>query len=410
MPKNIPALTSATVMNLRPQAGQSRVEVGDGKVAGLRLRVYADGNKVWLLAAPGPDGKRLHVLVGNGLGLAEARQKAMELKVAVLKGEMPLPTPAQSKGAPSGSAPVPAPHMTFRNVLDAYAVAEGCERKSWDNSRRTLNKVFKELLDQPALSLDESHFLIAVDNYPARAHAASASRYVRPVIKWASKRKLMQKGLHTEIETTQTNVRTRVLNDEELKRVLKALGGSGYDRCARFILWTLARRAEAEQALWGDVNLDLGTWVIRGEQRKNVKRKGDMPSLVVPLPKQAVALLRAMGPGAPGELIFKNERGGGLGNWDKWQRTMNERSNTSGWHRHDLRRTSATFAGNKLGVPPHVIEMMLGHTHAHSALASVYNTSRYEPEHQEALQRLADAYERIERDETNVVGLHQRAQ
>ena len=410
MPKHIPALTSATVMNLRPPAGQSRVEVSDGKVGGLRLRVHANGEKVWSLVAPGPDGKRLRVVVGKGLGLAEARNKAMELKVAILRGEMPLAAPAPSEGAPSGPAPAPAPQMTLRNVLDAYAVAEGCDRKSWDASRGTLNNVFKGLLDAPALSLDESHFLIAIDSYPARGQAASASRYVRPVIKWASKRKLMQKGVHAEIETKQTNVRTRVLDDDELKRVLQALGGSGYDRCARFILWTLARRAETEQAVWGDVNLDLGTWVIRGEQRKNVKRKGEMPSLVIPLPKQAIACLRSVGPGQPGELIFKNERGGVLGNWDKWQHAINERSNTSGWHRHDLRRTSATFAGKKLGVPPHVIEMMLGHKHAHSALASVYNTSRYEPEHQEALQKIADAYERIERDETNVVGLHQRAQ
>ena len=149
----------------------------------------------------------------------------------------------------------------------------------------------------------------------------------------------------------------------------------------------------------------MGT-VIRGEQRKNVKRKGAMPSLVIPLPKQAIAFLRSIGPGEPEELIFKNERGGELANWVKWQRTINDRSSTSGSRRHELRRTSATFAGNNLGVPPHVVEMMLGHTHAHSALASVYNTSRYEPEHQEALQKVADAYERIERDETNVVSLH----
>jgi len=221
----------------------------------MALRVYADGNKVWALATPGPDGKRLRVVVGNSLGLAKARQKAMELKLAILRGEMPLP-------APAASAPKPA-EVTSKDVLDAYEQAEGNERKSWPATRSSLNNVFKKHMSRPALSLDESNFLLASDSYPARGQATSASCYVRPVIKWASKRKLMQKGVHTEIETKQTNVRTCVLSDDELKRVLQTLGASGYDRCARFILWTLARREEAAQALWGDVNLDLGTWVIR---------------------------------------------------------------------------------------------------------------------------------------------------
>ncbi len=102
----------------------------------------------------------------------------MELKLVILRGEMPLP-------APTASAPAPA-EVTFKDVLDAYEQAEGNERKSWPATRSSLNNVFKKLMSKPALSLDESNFLLASDSYPARGQAASASRYVRPVIKWAS--------------------------------------------------------------------------------------------------------------------------------------------------------------------------------------------------------------------------------
>jgi hypothetical protein len=65
-------------------------------------------------------------------------------------------------------------------------------------------------------------------------------------------------------------------------------------------------------------------------------------------------------------------------------------SGTTGWTRHDLRRTTATLLGES-GVPPHIIEAVLGHT-IHSSLASTYNRSRYFSEVRAALQALADFY------------------
>jgi hypothetical protein len=64
-------------------------------------------------------------------------------------------------------------------------------------------------------------------------------------------------------------------------------------------------------------------------------------------------------------------------------------TSTAGWHRHDLRRTVATNLGDT-GVAPHVIEVVLGHAVPHTALAAVYNRSRYLKEHREALQQFAD--------------------
>jgi integrase len=81
-------------------------------------------------------------------------------------------------------------------------------------------------------------------------------------------------------------------------------------------------------------------------------------------------------------------------NWDRYQKKLFERTGTSGWHRHDLRRTGATTLGG-LGVAPHVIEACLGHTTLHSSLAGIYNQSRYTNEHADALQLLADYYNKI---------------
>jgi hypothetical protein len=95
------------------------------------------------------------------------------------------------------------------------------------------------------------------------------------------------------------------------------------------------------------------------------------------------------------DLVFSNEASGLLGNWNRAQRLINDASGTSGWHRHDLRRTGTTILG-EMGIEPHILEAALNHVSIHSPLAATYNQSRYRPQVAEALQRLADKYDELE--------------
>ena len=145
---------------------------------------------------------------------------------------------------------------------------------------------------------------------------------------------------------------------------------------------------------WEDVDMEKAAWNIPGPHRKSVKGK-KLPSLLIPLPRQAMAFLNSVEHERRQGLVFCNGAGNKLGNWDRWQKRMFAKTGTSGWHRHDLRRTISTAAGD-LGVPPHVVEMMLGRTQPHTELAAIYNKSRYAPEHKDALQKLADYLEELE--------------
>ena len=61
------------------------------------------------------------------------------------------------------------------------------------------------------------------------------------------------------------------------------------------------------------------------------------------------------------ELVFPNGSGEGeLDNWTRFQNALNEETGTSGWHRHDLRRTAATIMMS-LKVPASTIEHILAH-------------------------------------------------
>ena len=186
-----------------------------------------------------------------------------------------------------------------------------------------------------------------------------------------------------------------MLSRDELKRLLPVLEASSrpYAAALRFMAMTLARREEVGTARWRDLDLETATWVIP-------VTKNGRPH-VVPQPRQAVDLLRSRLPnGADGAafdppaevLIFATETGGALVNWDRECKAFMAASETTGWTRHDLRRTGATLLG-EMGELPHVIEACLNHSSIHSQLAALYNRTRYRPQVAAALQRLADAFD-----------------
>jgi integrase len=155
----------------------------------------------------------------------------------------------------------------------------------------------------------------------------------------------------------------------------------------RFLLLTLARREEAANAMWENVNMDEATWTIHDTKNKEPH--------VVPLSNQSVELLNGLSDRKIGPFVFHTAKGTKLGNWDRETKILQEASKTAGWHRHDLRRTGATMLG-EMGETPDIIEAALNHVAIRSPLAATYNRSRYRPQVAAALQRLADKLDQLE--------------
>jgi integrase len=193
-----------------------------------------------------------------------------------------------------------------------------------------------------------------------------------------------------------------VLGRDTLASVLPEFNRGHHGPAAKLMLWTAARLDEVCSATWSEFDLDGGKWTVAAGRRKDTRsrtRRKQTPAQphIIPLPSQAVSMLKAMNKGkTPGELVFPNAHGGKLDNWDRWSKSVFERTGTSGWTRHDLRRTCATLAA-ELNVAPHVISIMLGHkTPENNHLLGIYNKSRYPQQHAEALQLVADRLEAIE--------------
>jgi integrase len=172
------------------------------------------------------------------------------------------------------------------------------------------------------------------------------------------------------------------------------------------MLLTGARRQEVCGATWGEIKDNL--WTIPAARRKNTRPNSQRPRLdqVVPLSRQARALLDGLKRGEPEELVFTGDAGAPLTDWWRWSELM-ERKLGFDLSPHALRRTCATLAGD-LGHPPHVVSALLGHREIGGNLHDGYNQSRYRAEVAVALQGVADFLDAAARGEQSVIAIRRR--
>lgn len=385
------------------QATGQRRDLADAAQEGLRLRLTASGNASWVLACRDPQGRMRRFPLGGwpAISISVARDKARAMRVKVREGADPVAEArklrAIGRDAKQGIGTLGAlldlyggPVAKQReNETKARIIGPGRDLKTWAEARRKVEIVFSALLRRPLSTMTATDFQMAADAYRSKASASAAVRYLRPILKWAAQRNYVARDVALVDPPATVKRRDRVLSQDELAALLPALSapkGNNYAKAMRFMLLTICRRDEAADARWSEVDLDAAVWLIPDTKNGKAHR--------VPLSRQAVELLREIGPGKPASHIFPARGGGKLANWDRSTKEIMKATGTSGWTRHDLRRTGATLLG-EMEIEPHVIEAALNHTSIHSQLAATYNQARYFPAVQAALQRLADRLDGI---------------
>ena len=372
-----------------------RVELSDGACPGLRLRISSNTVRTWVLACRDSKGRMRRFTLGShpGLGVAAAREAAREMRVEVkVRGADPIAEKRSIRAQASRSV------ATLSSLLDIYGEKVGMRQKTWAESRKRVEGVFRHLLSRPLPELSRHEMQIIADSYSAVMSAAAAVRYLRPILKWGTQRGYVAEGVATLHPPAPIKRRRRVLTDEELAKVLPVIRTATRPawRVMNFIALTLCRREEASRARWSDIDWVSGTWTI-------TDTKNGEPH-IVPLSRQALSFLAEtrLREEDPHGIIFATASGTPPANWDRETKLLHTATATSNWHRHDLRRTGATILGN-LGELPDIIEACLNHMSIHSTLAATYNRSRYRPAVKQALQRLADYLDAVESGSTSNV-------
>nr|WP_269310408.1 site-specific integrase [Oxalobacter vibrioformis] len=149
------------------------------------------------------------------------------------------------------------------------------------------------------------------------------------------------------------------------------------------MLYTGMRQASIRRAVWRDFDLDNAVWNRQPE-------KADKEAHIIPLPKQAIALLEEIRPfTAQGQedYVFPSVRA--------TYRPMSEAAISQAIERmgfpmvgHGLRGVVSTGL-NELGFNPRLVEVQLGHKKT-DAIEAAYNDARHYKERQHMMQSWAD--------------------
>jgi integrase len=247
-----------------------------------------------------------------------------------------------------------------------------------DQVRDCLERLaFPHLGTKPIAEIKRSHVVAALDHIEKHNGARTADHVlsaVRCVLTFHAKRDddyivPLVKGMNRT--NASDRERTRILTDDEIRRIW-----STDNRFAKFLLLTAARRGEAAQMQWCE--LDGNNWALPASRNK-VKI-----DLVRPLSKAA---LSALGPrGDDDDFVFSVTPGKGLRGFSRIKKRLDRASGVKDWCWHDLRRTSRTLL-SRAGVNPDHAERCLGHIIG--GVRGVYDRWQFRDEKAHAFEALA---------------------
>jgi integrase len=281
--------------------------------------------------------------------------------------------------------------LTFKALFEDYLAARKDKQRASTHSaaRRYFEQHWAPLHRRAVHTIDRATVagsLRDITRDHGRTSAARARSNLSALFAWA-----MREGIIASNPVVGTNdpeegiePRDRVLAPDEIKAIWNQCQDDDFGRIVRLLLLTACRRDEIGGLRWSEVDLETGKMVLPKERTKNRR------PLALTLPETARSILRTAPRRAGRDLVF----GGGKAGFSAWSYctlSFNSRITAANggralapWRIHDLRRTVRTGL-SKIGIKPHVAELVLNHTGHKAGIGGVYDHYDYEPEIAEAL-------------------------
>jgi len=369
-------LTDEIVRELPLRAGTSDTVYLDDELSGFGVRVRLDAKrklKRSYMIQYRLDGGQRRMKVGdcNKLSLDQARKQAGKLLAKVTLGQDPSDEKKQKRKDEA---------LKFEHAVKLYlAKKQTTIRASSFRITKlylTGKQYFGPLHSQPLVKITQSMVATQLDQYSgptfSRLRAHLNAFYV-----WALSRGHCKINPVAAIENEEpTASRTRVLSDDELRKVWETAGDTTLGKIIKLLLLTGCRRHEIGGLKWSEIDLDAKTITLPASRTKNKHEH------VVPLVPMAVAIIRSIP--KTRDHLFGERAERGYTSFQADKAALED--DCKPWRLHDLRRTVATKMAD-LGVLPHVIEAVLNHRTGRSGIAGVYNRASYAKEVSEALER-----------------------
>lgn len=358
---------------------------------GLYLEVTPTGSKLWRWKYR-LHGKENRFAIGRypDIPLKDAREAAEAARKEVKEGRHPAQQKQQNRLSAARDQ---------KNTFEAIA-REWVALRDWEEitKKRRLNMlervVFPHIGNFPAKQIIPAQILNILeraDKKNGNSVANEAKRTMASVFEFAiATLRATHDPVHPVRKALPANKtqHKRPLATEEIGQLLRDVDGhGGYHQiqCAFFLMWlTLARPSEVVEAEWSEFDLDAALWRIPVERMK--KRKEHL----IPLPHQAVALLRGMYTlSGTKKHVFPHRD-------DKTKpmvtASFRQMLNVLGWggkfSPHATRTTGSTRL-NEMGYSPDWIERQLAHEEP-NAVRRTYNHADYFKNRAQMMQQWAD--------------------
>jgi len=364
-------LTDRFCDRAKPQDDEAQTDYFDETVPGLALRVGK--GKSWTLHYS-RQGKRARLTFGAypTLSLAAARTRALEAKTDI----------------EAGHDPRSAKQDTLKAICEEYLKREASLRTTAWRKQQLERLVYPSLGDRPIAEIKRSEIvrlLDAIEDGSGPVMADATLGVIRRVMNWyASRSDEFRSPIVRGMARANKQARSRILTDDELRLVWKAPGSIGH--YMRFVLLTAARRNEASDMTWAEI--EKGDWTLPAARNKT---KLD---LVRPLSKAALDELSAMG--NQGKVFRFDVRTVFV----KWKREAELDATI-----HDLRRTARSLM-SRAGVQADHAERCLGHVIG--GVRGIYDRHEYHREKAHAFEALASLILQIVEGTAEVVPIKGR--
>ncbi|WP_122467093.1 tyrosine-type recombinase/integrase [Brevundimonas lutea] len=417
MPKRQTITTDRQILSLKSRASSYELSVADAR--GLALRVLPSGSKSFEFRYVNLAGRRRRMVLGAypSLGLSQARNKAMALRVAVVDGADPAGEriaareaartgetlselaeaywPAAARGLHGGRRRPKTPGV-IRAEQSRYRLhiePKLGSRVFTELKRRDIRMFMRDLAAGSGLSPNGVasigtclSSILAFAVFEDRIEFNPATGLTRPLALRTRERMFDDEGL-------------RILRDGLVRSSVRRVRGETREDMAariepetalalRFLLLTLTRRGEVAGARWSEVDRAARIWTVPAERMKARRAH------VVPLSAQALEVLdqaRSVCEASP--FIFPS-----VGNAathlqaDLLTRAVSRlcnRLSIAPGSPHDFRRSGATtLTTERYGVRRFVVSKVLAHTPTDGAslITAVYDRNDYLPEKRQALE------------------------
>ena len=395
MPKVAEELTALDVKRLSHPGGKRNVLFSVGGVPGLHLQITPGGGRSWVLRATVGTLRR-DIGLGSfpGVTLSQAREKARDARAQIDAGVDPIEERKAVKAAlvaaqRRGLTFAEAVNRALAAKLDGFKNAK--HRQQWENSLATYaTPELGKMLVQDISTQDVLRVLQPV--WMTKTETASRVRgRIEAVLSWATvaghrtgDNPARWAGNLKELLPPPSKVAKEgnqpALALEDAARwyaALQAREGFGA-RALELAALTATRSQEVRGALWDEIDLDNGLWIIPSARMKMDREHR------VPLSARAVELLKALPKLKDNPLLFPAARGGQLSDMtlSATMKRMHEADvteNGTGYLDrvskrpavpHGLRSTFRDWVAEKTSYPGDMAEVALAHRISNAVEAS----------------------------------------